>query len=183
MFLVGIFIESTNEPVCLIQGHAGGLTHLIFSPDGNRLYSGSRKDSDIHCWDMRNPGKVLQTFKRNSCTNQRIYFDFTSDFKYLCSGDTNGTVSVWDTQNCLDEIEEEQHVSHSFIAHQDCVNGVSFHPSMNLLATSSGQRKIKSNPNDFSLSDDDNDDDEINSKKDTESSQRENALKVWKYYL
>lgn len=40
---VGVFIESTYEPVCVIQGHVGGLTNLVFSPDGMKLYSGGRK--------------------------------------------------------------------------------------------------------------------------------------------
>lgn len=40
---VGIYVESSNEPVCLIQSHSGGVTHLMFSPDGNKLFSGARK--------------------------------------------------------------------------------------------------------------------------------------------
>lgn len=29
--------------MCLVEGQVGGVTHILFSPDGNRLYSGGRK--------------------------------------------------------------------------------------------------------------------------------------------
>jgi hypothetical protein len=53
IFQVGIYVEETNEAMCLIESHVGGITHLKFSSDGNRLFSGARKDSDIICWDIR----------------------------------------------------------------------------------------------------------------------------------
>lgn len=65
----------------------------MFSQDGNKLFSGARKDSEIFCWDLRNPGKILQAFKRDIQTNQRIYFDLFFDCKYLCSGNNDGTIS------------------------------------------------------------------------------------------
>lgn len=43
VYLVGIYVETTNKPVCLIESHSGGITHLKFSPDGSKLFSGSRK--------------------------------------------------------------------------------------------------------------------------------------------
>lgn len=95
--------------------HHGGLTHLLFSPNGYHLYTGSRKvsglicavllsltglycqiqyyryihqsetllfvmchcfqESEILCWDLRDPGQVLFSMHRNVNTNQRIYFD------------------------------------------------------------------------------------------------------------
>jgi len=30
----------------------------------------------ILCWDIRNLGELLCTYRRNVDTNQRIYFDF-----------------------------------------------------------------------------------------------------------
>lgn len=33
------------------------------------------KDPEILCWDLREPGKVVFSLKRNVVTNQRIYFD------------------------------------------------------------------------------------------------------------
>ncbi|KAM7366093.1 hypothetical protein PAMP_015561 [Pampus punctatissimus] len=103
--------------------HHGGLTHLFFSPDGNYLYTGGRK--------------------RNVATNQRIYFDLDPSGRYLLSGDTEGVVSAWDTQTAPPDGSEEQlQPQLRFQAHWDCTNGISIHPFMPLLATSSGQRQF-----------------------------------------
>ncbi|XP_036968674.1 telomerase Cajal body protein 1 [Acanthopagrus latus] len=123
--------------------HHGGLTHLLFSPDGNYLYTGGRKDPEILCWDLREPGKVVFSLKRNVATNQRIYFDLDLSGRYLLSGDTEGVVSVWDTQTAPPDVNEELlQPQLRFQAHWDCTNGISIHPFMPLLATSSGQRQF-----------------------------------------
>ncbi len=36
----------------------GGVTHLMFAPDGRLLFSGSRKDDKIVCWDIRRTKEV-----------------------------------------------------------------------------------------------------------------------------
>ncbi|GAA6229209.1 telomerase Cajal body protein 1 [Lates japonicus] len=123
--------------------HHGGLTHLLFSPDGNYLYTGGRKDPEILCWDLREPGKVVFSLRRNVSTNQRIYFDLDLSGRYLLSGDTEGVVSVWDTQTAPpDGNEELLQPQLRFQAHWDCTNGISIHPFMPLLATSCGQRQF-----------------------------------------
>lgn len=33
------------------------------------------QDPEILCWDLREPGRVVFSLKRNVATNQRIYFD------------------------------------------------------------------------------------------------------------
>ena len=71
-------------------------------------------------------------------TNQRMYFDldrqahplwytllshtFTPSVgQYLVSGNHNGCVSIWDTRQTTDDVVN---TSLSFLAHQDCVNGI-----------------------------------------------------------
>ncbi|XP_013771698.1 telomerase Cajal body protein 1-like [Limulus polyphemus] len=143
---VGVYTEPNGQLFYMFDGPVGGITHLVFSPDGTKLYTGSRKDPNIFCWDLRNPGQVLCSLRRLVTTNQRIYFDISSCGQYLISGNDNGVVTVWDTTKAPIEVAGEQNPIlppyHYFQAHRDCVNGISLHPSMPLLATSSGQRKF-----------------------------------------
>lgn len=59
---------------------------MVFSPDGTKLFTGGRKDPEIICWDLRNPGTVLFILNRTVLTNQRIYFDITPNGQYVFSG-------------------------------------------------------------------------------------------------
>lgn len=142
----------------------------MFSSDGNRLFSGARKDSELYCWDIRNPGKLLQIFKRNVTNNQRIYFDLYDNEKYLASGNNDGSVSFWNGTD-FDISREDEPLLYSLNSHDECVNGVSFHPTLNLLATSSGERKIYTN---YSNSSDESG---------NETKISDISLKIWKHFL
>ncbi|XP_074991166.1 LOW QUALITY PROTEIN: telomerase Cajal body protein 1 [Calonectris borealis] len=72
-------------------------THLLFSPDGNRIYAGGRKDRHILCWDLRRPERPLLGLERHVGTNQRVTFDLDPTGRFLVGGDTEGFVTVWDT--------------------------------------------------------------------------------------
>lgn len=45
--------DGTFRHLCKLSGHKGGITTLVFSLDGFRLYSGARKDKEVICWDLR----------------------------------------------------------------------------------------------------------------------------------
>ncbi|XP_060781268.1 telomerase Cajal body protein 1 isoform X2 [Neoarius graeffei] len=141
---VGLYSCEDGSLLALFpQRHHGGVTHLLFSPDGNHLYTGARKDPEILCWDLRDPGQVLFSLRRNVSTNQRIYFDLDPSGRYLVSGDTEGKMSVWDTLTAPpDGNEEVLRPVLQFQAHTDCTNGISLHPFMPLVASCSGQRQF-----------------------------------------
>ncbi|XP_016141124.1 telomerase Cajal body protein 1 isoform X2 [Sinocyclocheilus grahami] len=156
--------------------HHGGLTHLLFSPNGYHMYTGGRKDSEILCWDLRDPGQVLFSMHRNVSTNQRIYFDLDQSGRYLLSGDTDGVVSVWDTLTAPpDGNEEPLQPLLQFQAHTDCTNGISVHPFMPLVASSSGQRKFCW-PSDSEDSESDSEEGNVMS---SNGVQQDNALVLW----
>ncbi|CAO2643775.1 Telomerase Cajal body protein 1 [Lemmus lemmus] len=135
---VGLYALDDGSPLALLGGHQGGVTHLCFHPDGNLFFSGARKDAELLCWDLRQPGHILWSLNREVSTNQRIYFDLDPSGQFLVSGNTNGVVSVWDIRGAFSDSKLEPVMT--FLPQKDCTNGVSLHPSLPLLATASGQR-------------------------------------------
>ena len=74
------------------MGKAYSLPHepvlqVHFSPDGNFLYTGARRDPDILCWDVRSPTEPLYRLQRSSeGTNQRIQFTIEPVGRHLATG-------------------------------------------------------------------------------------------------
>ncbi|KAL3256816.1 hypothetical protein MRX96_017106 [Rhipicephalus microplus] len=133
---------------------------------------GCSQDAEILCWDLRNLGKVLYCMKRTVTTHQRMYFELSRCGNFLVSGNSNGIVTVWDLQVEPLELEDCEPLKKPglfFKAHDDCVNGVSLHPTMPVYATTSGQRKFPE------LSDDDSD--TLFTFKHLEKA--DNSLKLW----
>ena len=58
-----------------------------FSRDGNFLYTGARRDTDIFCWDVRFTSDVVYRMQRQTAaTNQRIQFDIEPCGRHLATG-------------------------------------------------------------------------------------------------
>ncbi|XP_069776070.1 telomerase Cajal body protein 1 isoform X2 [Narcine bancroftii] len=54
---VGLYSRDEGSVLSLLQGHQGGVTHVVFSPDGNLLYTGGRKLRPLCCqWEHRGDG-------------------------------------------------------------------------------------------------------------------------------
>ncbi|KAG5682830.1 hypothetical protein PVAND_012154 [Polypedilum vanderplanki] len=147
-----------------LNGHKQGVTFLKYSTNGEYLISGSRKDSNLLMWDMRNRSLPLYKFSRRVDTNQRVQFDISYNSNWLVSGDTNGIVHVWGL-NDLDENAFPK--ENQYQLHEDACTGVSLHNYLPILATSSGQFKFDNNIDD--------DDGQIS----TEPEKIENSLVLW----
>lgn len=88
--------------------HHGGITYLRFLNGRNQLISGARKDNLIMVWDLRHIAEpvLAAKFTRVVDTNQRIYFDVSSDTNWLTSGDTSGLIHAWNL-NDLSTMQEQ----------------------------------------------------------------------------
>ncbi|XP_066538135.1 telomerase Cajal body protein 1 isoform X2 [Hoplias malabaricus] len=174
---VGLYSCVDGSLLALLpQRHHGGVTHLLFSHDGYHLYTGGRKDPEILCWDLREPGRVLFSLPRTVSTNQRIYFDLDPSGRYIVSGNTDGMMSVWDTLTAPPDGSEEILQPYlQFQAHRDCTNGISIHPFMPLVASSSGQRQFPW-PGDSDDSGSESDEDRVMT---SEGNREDNALALW----
>lgn len=126
-----------------------GITQLQFSECGNYLFSASRKDTSIHCWDIRmlleDP---LYSVYRDAMTNQKIGFDISQGILYTGSKcghlykydlSRNGQLisktkvgsKVTVAKNTNYEREEDSNI---------VVNGVGVHPILPYVALSTGER-------------------------------------------
>lgn len=122
-----------------LQGHKQGITFLKYSNNGQQLVSGSRKDSNLLLWDLRNTSLPLYRFQRRVDNNQKIYFDISYNSNWLVSGDTRGLVHVWN----LSDLNEDGFPQESqYQLHSDSCSGISLHSYLPVLVTSSGQFKF-----------------------------------------
>ncbi|XP_045624327.2 telomerase Cajal body protein 1 [Procambarus clarkii] len=143
---LGLYNLQSNSLFCRLEGCQGGVTHIQFSADGTQLFSGTRKNDEILCWDIRNLGQILCAYRRKVSTNQRMYFDLEPQLNsFLVSGNTEGQVLKWDLGQSNEGTSTYEDIpmllpSSAFTAHKDCTNGISIHPYYPILATSSGQR-------------------------------------------
>lgn len=131
---LGVYDARTYELLLILTGNRGGLTQLMFSGDGNYLYTGARQDDQMYCWDVRHTYNSLYCMTRDTArTNQRVQFDIEPCGRHLLTGGCGGGVMVFDlsTGSQVD----------SFQVAGDTVNGLSLHPSLDLMATASGHRR------------------------------------------
>jgi telomerase Cajal body protein 1 len=98
---IGLYDERTDKILNVLNGHKGGVTQIQFSISGWYLFSGGRKDDEIHCWDLRNQS-ILFSMKRNVPTNQKVQFD--SNSKHLITGSSNGEVIAYELEQSGKEI-------------------------------------------------------------------------------
>ena len=82
-----------------LEGHSSLVGSVAFSPDSQRLASGSY-DSTIRIWDTAS-GRCLQTLKGHSDRVQSVAF--SPDSQRLVSGSYDDTIRIWDTASgrCL----------------------------------------------------------------------------------
>ena len=143
---VGLYDEKSNELLYLLPV-GRGVTKTQFSMDGKYLFSSSRQDDKIICWDIRQSGDILFEVSRLGETNQRISFDLDPTGQYLMSGDTSGMVRIWDLPSLIANPRDSLSPLIEQQVHQDVVSSAAFHPffyheEYRFISTCSGSRKF-----------------------------------------
>ncbi|KAJ6841435.1 putative telomerase Cajal body protein 1 [Iris pallida] len=139
-----IYAEANMELLYVLHGQEGGVTQVMFSKDGNYVYTGGRRDPYILCWDIRNTaGIIYKLYRSTESTNQRISFDIEPCGRHLGTGGEDGLVHIYDLQTGTWVT--------GFQAASDTVNGFSFNPNLPLAASSSGNRRFSMPENNENL--------------------------------
>ena len=78
-----------------LQGHAGAVWSVAFSPDGKTLASGS-SDQTVHLWEVSS-GQCLKTLQGHTSRSRSVAF--SPDGKTLASGSDDQTVRLWEVSS------------------------------------------------------------------------------------
>jgi WD40 repeat protein len=90
--LVHVLDLETGRDVWQLKGHADLVYVIAFSPDGQRLASGSA-DRTIKLWDMNSGQEILRL---NGHTREVTSLEFSPDGHRLFSASPDHTVRIWD---------------------------------------------------------------------------------------
>lgn len=91
---VCIWDAETGEVLSLLRGHAGEITDLAITPDGNRLASASL-DGTVRIWDLKTGLEVL-TLDEHAGGVEGLAF--SPDGRRLASANHDGTIRIWDAR-------------------------------------------------------------------------------------
>ena len=128
---IWLYDAQTGEFLRLLEGHTRGVGSVAWSPDGNRLASGSG-DATIRIWDPAHENELLKLIGHEGPVNSVVW---SPDGKELASGSADHTVRLWDAVNGRQ--------LYQLTGHKDNVTSVTWSPDGNKLASGSVDKTIR----------------------------------------
>ena len=89
---VRILAIDGRQTVCVLRGHQGWLTSVAFSPEGQRVATGS-EDQTVKVWDVSSGALLLNV---EGHTDVVTGVAFSPDGARIASASQDGTIRVWD---------------------------------------------------------------------------------------
>jgi WD40 repeat protein len=110
---VTLWDGASREVVDTLRGHLLGVHAVAFSPEGQRLASGSKGAEAVKLWDIATRHEVATLPGEGILSS---HMKFSPDGKLLSAVNSKGKAHIWRAPS-LDDIEEEEaaHRNHSHI--------------------------------------------------------------------
>jgi len=128
---VRLWNAETGYCLRILEGHAGWVWSVAFSPDGQLLASGS-SDHTIKLWEVQT-GNCLQSLWGHAQAVRAVAFD--ADGRTLASGSDDRTLRLWDyrTGDCLGILS----------GHNSWIASIAFSPDNHWLASGSEDQSVR----------------------------------------
>ena len=110
-------VQAVTRCTSSIPGHAEAVISIAFSPDGQRLASGSG-DTTVRFWDVN---LESPQYTCNGHKNWVLCIAWAPNGKYLASACKNGVVIIWDAQT-------GKQFGNSLSGHKQWINYLSWEP-------------------------------------------------------
>ena len=130
---IRIWDTSTGEQVGnSITGHLSGVTSVAYSPDSNRIISGS--DNTIKIWDANTGEQVGNSLTGH--TGLIVSVAYSPDGSRIISGSWDKTIRIWDANT-------GEQIGNALIGHTDIVSSVAFNVDGSKIVSGSYDSVIK----------------------------------------
>jgi WD40 repeat protein/serine/threonine protein kinase len=128
---INLWDPQTGELLQKLSTQELAITRLAYSPDGQCVAGGGRKEVNI--WNA-SAGRQMQSLSSQS-SGATASIAFSADGAILAAGETDGVVTIWDTSS--------GGVVVSLRAHDSSVTALAFSPDSQRLATGGEDRAVK----------------------------------------
>jgi WD40 repeat protein len=123
---MGVIVDLATTKAVSLVGHKGSIESLVFSPDGERLATGSN-DGTAKIWDVRT-GTLVRDLKGHTNTVFRVAFD-PADPSRVATASADGMARIWDSDTGKSLV--------ILTGHKSAVNSIAFSPDGKRVVTAS----------------------------------------------